>query len=205
MKHQDGTNQSSAEIRLTKPKRVPLMKVNHDKLKHMLGVKNREVYIKNRDMQGTLCSDQTGKFPVQSRQGHNYIMVMVEIDSNAVIDEPMKTKSDKEVQHAYLALLAKLKRAKIVPLKHILDNEYSKSMTYLIRETCKLKLVPSSCHQRNVTEVAIKAFKQHFLSLLAGVASDFLWSLWDRLLPQVVEPTSTVKHHPNSVGPCTSL
>ena len=38
-------------------------------------------------------------------------MVMVEIDSNAIIAEQMKTKSDKEMQHAYLVLLAKLKQA----------------------------------------------------------------------------------------------
>ena len=58
-------------------------------------------------------------------------------------------------------------------------------MKDLIRETCKLELVPAGCHRRNVAEVAIKAFKQHFLSVLAGVDSDFPWSLWDRLLPQV--------------------
>ena len=112
-------------------------------------------------------------------------MIMIEVDSNAVIVESMKTKSDKEMQRAYLALLAKLKRAKIVPLKHILDNECSNSMKDLIRETCKLELVPPGCHQRNVAKVAIKAFKQHFLSVLAGVDSNFPWSLWDRLLPQV--------------------
>ena len=78
----------------------------------MLGVKEKDVCIEIWDMNGTLYSDQTGKFPVQSRRGHNYIMVMVEIDSNAVIVEPMKTKSDKEMQRAYLALLAKLKEQK---------------------------------------------------------------------------------------------
>ena len=110
---------------------------------------------------------------------------MVKINSNAVLVEPMKTKNDKEMQRAYLALLAKLKRAKRVPLKHILDNKCSNSMKNLIRETCKLELVPPGCYQRNVVKVAIKAFKQHFLSVLAGVDSDFPWSLWDQLLPQV--------------------
>ena len=110
-------------------------------------------------------------------------MVMVEINSNAIIVEPMKTKSNKEMQRAYLALLTKLKQAKIVPLKHILDNEYSKSMKDLIRETCKLKLVPLGYHQRNIAEVAIKAFRQHFLSVLANVDSDLPWSLFS--LPQV--------------------
>ena len=32
--------------------------------------------------------------------------------------------------------------------------------------------------------VAICNFKAHFLSILAGVANDFLKQLWDQLLPQ---------------------
>ena len=105
-------NQLPAGILSTKPKRAPLMEANQDKLKNMMGVKKRDVYIEIWDMQGTLYSDQTEKFPVQSQRGHNYMMVMVEINSNAFIVEPMKTKISKEMQRAYLALLAKLKRAK---------------------------------------------------------------------------------------------
>ncbi len=55
-----------------------------------------------------------------------------------------------------------------------------------IQDTCKfdMELVPPGCHQRNAAEVAIRNFKTHFLSILAGVANDFPPSLWDRLLPQ---------------------
>ena len=48
----------------------------------------------------------------------------------------------------------------------------------------ELELVPPGCHQRNAAKVAIRNFKAHFLSILAGTATDFLPSLWDRLLPQ---------------------
>jgi len=55
-----------------------------------------------------------------------------------------------------------------------------------IRDTCKInmELVPPGCHRRNAAEVAIRNFKAHFLSILAGVADGFPPSLWDRLLPQ---------------------
>ena len=59
----------------------------------MLGKKGRDVYIKmvdTWDMKGTIYLDQTGKFPVKSRAGSRYIMVMVEIDSNYILVEPMK-------------------------------------------------------------------------------------------------------------------
>jgi hypothetical protein len=47
-----------------------------------------------------------------------------------------------------------------------------------------MELVPPGCQRRNVAEVAIRNFKAHFLSILAGVANNFPPSLWDRLLPQ---------------------
>ena len=125
-----------------------------------------------------------GQFPVQSRAGYRYIMVMVEIDSNYVLLQPMKNKSDKAMVKAYEDLMKRLQKAGIVPEKHVLDNKCSENSKELIRDTCILELVPPGCHRRNIAEVAIKAFKQHFLSILAGLPDDFPWSLWDRLLPQ---------------------
>jgi hypothetical protein len=67
-----------------------------------------------------------------------------------------------------------------------MDNEISKTMKNHIRDECKLtlELVPPGCHRRNAAEVAIRNFKSHFLSILAGVADNFPPRLWDRLLPQ---------------------
>ncbi len=67
-----------------------------------------------------------------------------------------------------------------------MDNEISKTMKNHIRNKCKLtlELVPPGCHRCNAAEVAIRNFKSHFLSILAGVANNFPPSLWDRLLPQ---------------------
>ena len=150
----------------------------------MRGKKERDVYIKVYDTRETIFSDQTGQFPKQSRSNNKYIMVMVEIDSNAILVEPMTSRKDKEMQRAYKKLMARLKRAGIVPKKHVLDNEVSDSMKELIRDEYKmqLELVPPSCHRRNAAEVAIRNFKCHFLSILAGVADDFPLYLWDRLL-----------------------
>ena len=45
----------------------------------------------------TIFSDQIGKFPKQSQRGYKFIMVMVEIDSNAILVEPMKSRKDEEM------------------------------------------------------------------------------------------------------------
>ena len=59
-------------------------------------------------------------------------------------------------------------------------------MRTLIRTKCnlELELFPPHCYRRNVADVAIKAFKQNFLSIIVGVATDFPLSQWERLLPQ---------------------
>ncbi len=111
---------------------------------------------------------------------------MVEIDSKAILVEPMKSRKDEEMIRAYNALLLQLKRAGMFPKKHVLDNKASKNTKNHIRDMCKfnMELVPPGSHQCNVAKVAIRNFKAHFLSILAGVANNFPPNLWDWLLPQ---------------------
>jgi hypothetical protein len=113
-------------------------------------------------------------------------MVMVEIDSNAILVKPMKNCKDTKMIQAHNALLLQLKWAGIVPKKHVLYNEVSENMKNHIRDTCKLdmELVSPGCHQCNAAKVAIHNFKAHFLSILASVANDFPPNLLDWLLPQ---------------------
>jgi hypothetical protein len=122
-----------------------------------------------------MFSNQTGHFPTQSLHGNKYIMVMLKIDSNAILVEPMKNRKDAKMIQAYNALLLLLKWASIVPKKHVLDNEVSKNMKNHICDTCKLdmELVPQSCHRHNTAKVAIRNFKHYFLSILVSVADDF--------------------------------
>ena len=65
------------------------------------------------------------------------------------------------------------------PQKHVLNNDVSENMKKHIYDMCKfdMELVSPGCHQRNAAEVAIRNFKAHFLSILAGVSDDFPPSL----------------------------
>ena len=56
-------------------------------------------------MHKTSFSNQTGQFPKQSKCGHKYIMVLVEIDSNAILVEPMKSHKDAEMVQTYDVLV----------------------------------------------------------------------------------------------------
>ena len=83
-------------------------------------------------------------------------------------------------------MMLRLQIEGIIPKKYILNNEVSESLKTIIQDEYKMQLylVPPGTHCRNAAEVAIRNFKAHFLSVLAGTAQDFPPSLWDRLLPQ---------------------
>ena len=44
-----------------------------------------------------MVSNQTGQFSMRSQRGNKYIMVMVEVNNNAILVEPMKSYKDKEM------------------------------------------------------------------------------------------------------------
>jgi hypothetical protein len=135
----------------------------------------------------TIFSDQTGQFSIGSFQGNKYIMVMVEIDSNAILVMPMNNCKDTKMIRAYNELLLQLKRAGIVPKKHVLDNEVSENMKNHIRDTCKLdmELVPPVCHRRNAAKVSHTQLQSPFPQHLSRCSRDgFPPNLWDWLLPQ---------------------
>ena len=66
------------------------------------------------------------------------------------------------MQRAFLVFLNCLKQAGVETTKHLLDNKVSNKIKEPIRDTCKLELVPPDCHCRNITEMAIKTFKQYY-------------------------------------------
>jgi hypothetical protein len=147
-------NQTRKNVWSTKVKATPLETCN---ISHLHSKKVRNVYTQTYMVRKTMFSDQTGQFPIQSLCGYKYIMVMVEINRNTILVEPMKNCKNAKMIRAYNALLLQLKRAGIIPKKHVLDNEISDNMKNHIRDTCKLdlELVPPGCHRRNAAKVAI--------------------------------------------------
>jgi hypothetical protein len=138
-------NQTRKNVRSTKAKPAPLETCDTSQLK---GMKTRDIYTETYNVRETMFLDQTGQFPTRSQHGNKYILVMVEIDSNAILVEPMKSRKDAEMIRAYKLLLQRLKRVGIVPKKHMLDNEVYDNMKKHIHDTYKLdmELVPPRCH-----------------------------------------------------------
>ena len=90
-----------------------------------------------------MYTDQTGRFPTKSYRGMQYIMVLVELDSNAILVEAMRNRTSGEMVQAYQILVDRLKNEDSNQKMHILDNECSAKFGEKIQENnMKYQLVP---------------------------------------------------------------
>ena len=139
----------------------------------------------NEEAAQKIYTDQPGRFPKKSSRGNQYIMVLTEVDSDAILVEPMKNRTAGEMIRAYQVLIDRLNSAGIFPKLHILDNECSTELKTVIKTNkMTFQLVPPHDHRRNIAEKAIQTFKDHFISILCGADKMFPLHLWDRLLRQ---------------------
>ena len=69
------------------------------------------VYTKVYNAHETIFLDQTDRFPTRSRQGNKCIMAMVEIDSKAILVEPLASRKDAKLVRAYHLMMLWLKQA----------------------------------------------------------------------------------------------
>jgi len=104
-----------------------------------------------------LYTDDTGRFPVRSRAGNQYIMVAYHCDTNAIFAEPFKTRADRHRLPAYNRIMQRLKDRDLIVDLQILDNEASKQYKQTITSEwgVKFQLVPPHIHRRNAAERAI--------------------------------------------------
>ena len=67
-------------------------------------------------------------------------MIMVEIDSSAILVKPMKNQKDAVMIRAYNALMLRLKRVGISPQKHVMDDKVSEKIESHIRDNLNWNL-----------------------------------------------------------------
>ena len=132
-----------------------------------------------------ISTDQPGRFPFTSTRGMNYIFLLYNHDSNAILIHPIKSRQAHHLVEGYDACYAKLQTAGITPVLHKLDNEISNAMrTAITAKKLKYQLADTHDHHANPAERAIGTFKNHFTAILSGCDSKFPPSLWCQLLHQ---------------------
>ena len=78
------------------------------------------------ELNGTISTDQTGRFPIMSQKGNQYMMVLYNYDSNAILAEGCKSRTATDLETAYDKLYNRLTKAGIVPVMQRIDNEVLK-------------------------------------------------------------------------------
>ena len=77
---------------------------------------NRELHLWVKPI-STLYTDNTGRFPVRSRSGNQYLMVAYHCDTNAILIEPLQTREYRHRIPAYTCFMTRLKTR-----DHIIDH-----------------------------------------------------------------------------------
>jgi hypothetical protein len=97
-----------------------------------------------------------------------------------------KSRSNTHWIAAYNTIMMHLAAQGLSVNLQILDNKASAAYKHAITSTwqAKFQLLPLDMHCQNHAEQAIRTFKAHFFSTLAGVDLTFQPYLWDLLLPQ---------------------
>jgi len=135
---------------------------------------------------GTIYSDLTGRFPLQSYAGMQYIFIAYIYDQNYIIIRPMKNRSEASMVEVFQDVYRMLQQRGTNPSLHVMDNECSKAIkTFVADQKTTIQLVEPHNHRVNAAEVAVKTAKYHFIASLATVAPECPLQLWCSFLPQV--------------------
>ena len=128
-----------------------------------------------RQRNGTIHSDQTGKFDVPSIQGNLYTMLVYCYDANAILVAPMKSRAKADMLKAYKSILQRLIDAGLKPSLQRLDNECSDLLKqYMKSKNIDYQLVAPGMHRQNAAERAIRTFPLNLWDLLLEQAEDTL-------------------------------
>jgi len=130
-------------------------------------------------------SDQTGRFPVPSSRGNNYLFVLYHQDTNTIHAVPIPNRQAASIRNAWESTHKLLVRHGHPTDLHVLDNECSDDLKQAFeKHNIQFQRVPPHEHRVNAAERAIRTYKNHFVTILCNADPAFPLSEWDRLVPQ---------------------
>ena len=90
------------------------------------------------ELKGVIATDQTGCFPITSRLGNAYIMVLYDFDYNSILETVIKSRKKEHLIEVFKEVHKELTDAGIDTLLVKLDNEASSEMIKpLKKRTCR--------------------------------------------------------------------
>ena len=128
------------------------------------------------------ASDLTGRFPVPSYLGHEYILIT--LHRGFIHYHPMMSRTAPAYVSAFIAVLSFFSSHGFPITNLKLDNESSSQLSALfVKHDVAFQHVPPFNHRTNPAERAIRTAKNHFLATLATTHFSFPPNRWNTLLP----------------------
>jgi hypothetical protein len=144
----------------------------------------KAVHVSVSKERGLIFADMTGRFPIPSLRGAEYIMVMKCSDTGFIHVESMRTRSSKDMVLAMESGITFFRDCGIVHEAIRTDNETSGNLKETLRKlNIRPEYVAPHNHRQNPAERDIRTFKNHFIATLCTTDQDFPLSEWDLLLP----------------------
>jgi hypothetical protein len=131
-----------------------------------------------------LAADLTGRFPVKSRRGNEYLLVTAY--RGYVHVEAQPSRSATAYVRSFKNTLAFFASHGHIIADIVSDNESSTTLTTFFQSLSpppRVQYVPPYNHRANPAERHIRTFKNHFISIIAALHTHFPLDLWDLLLP----------------------
>ena len=131
-----------------------------------------------------LAVDLTGKYPVRSRLGHEYILISTYL--GYIHYTPQVSRTKYAYRDSFLSVCSFFS-ARRLPIKQvIMDNEKSDLLDDLfVSKNIEVEYVPPGDHRTNPAERAIRTGKNHLIASLASCHISFPPDLWHLLLPTI--------------------
>jgi hypothetical protein len=148
-------------------------------------------------------SDQTGRLPHPSNTGNNYIMLVYDHDSNAILLRAYKNKTAPVLTATMKEIYTVLSKGGCKPQFHRLDNECPKELQdFLEQSGTSYQLTPPNDHRTNAAERAIRTAKNHLQAGWHSTDEQFPLYLWDRTLEQAELTLNLLRG--SRINPCLS-
>jgi hypothetical protein len=135
--------------------------------------------------EGTIYTDNTGRFPIQSFHGKKVQFVAYEYRSNAILVQALRDETDKSMLDAFQDIYKYLTDRGFKPKLNVMDNQCSKAVQTFIKSTgADIQLVNPDDHRVNAAERAIQTWKNHWIAGMGTLDPNCPIQLWCQFLEQ---------------------
>jgi hypothetical protein len=132
--HLGHMDQARANTQSTKPISKPELDTNTDYTPTPAPDRTHALFADLHHVTGRVSSDQTGRFPLVSTAGCNYIMVLYDYDANYIHATPLKSRAASDILTAYTTTHQLLVNRGFKPKLQRLDNEASAALVNYMAE-----------------------------------------------------------------------